>query len=180
MKKLFLLVVTATILFSCGSSDNSTTSDSDDSNYTYVYNSGYDFNDSLFAIINNIQMVEDNILQQENTGVEMEQIRQRVSDMLVEGIKKVEQTKPYYEGEDLKKQILVVLKLKQKHIDNNWKTICELVGDTKLVEVSEETFNQIKVAVNEIETAENLEGDILGGVQNVFAGAIGTYVETAE
>ena len=180
MKKLFVLVVTATILFSCGNNDNSTTSDNGDSNYKYVYNSGYSFNDSLFAIINNIQMLEDNILMQENTGKDMEQIRQKVSDMLVEGIEKVEQTKPYYEGEDLKNQLLVVLKLKQKHIDNNWKTICELVGDTKIIDISEDVFNQINVAITGIETAENTEVDVLAGVQNVFAGVIGTYVETAE
>jgi len=180
MKKVFLLVVTTILLFSCGNSDNSATADQDDSNYKYVYDSGYDFNDSMFAIINNIQIVEDNLFAQNNTGEDMEQIRQKVSEMLVVGIEKIEQTKPYYEGEDLKKQVLVVLKLKQKHIDNDWKTIIELVGDAKIVDVSEEIFNQIKEKVNKIGTAEDLEADVLAGVQNIFATSMGTYVETPE
>ena len=72
------------------------------------------------------------------------------------------------------------LELKQKHIDNNWKTISQLVGDTKLVEVSEEVFNQIKQAVKEIETAENVEADNLAVTQNLFAASMGTYVEPQE
>ena len=177
MKKLFLLLVTTAILFSCGDSENPSLN-SDDSNYKYVYSSGYDFNDSLFAIINNIQEVEKEFFLQENTGEDMEQIRQKVSTMLVEGIEKTEQTKPYYEGEDLKKEVLVLLRLKQKHIDNNWVNICKLVGNTKVVDVSDEVFNQIEIAVNKIDSAEELESNNLATVQNIFAVSLGTHVET--